>query len=79
MRIIDTDFVIPENLGLQLPTLIFSELFTMTVTVTDPDFNFSELGWKSFRHKRKLGGNPGSWALYQAIRIARLPPYMRLD
>ena len=26
-------------MGLPLPTLIFSELITMTVTVTDPDFN----------------------------------------
>ena len=24
----------------------------MTVTVTDPDFNFSELDWKSLRYKR---------------------------
>ena len=24
----------------------------MTVAVTDPDFNFSELDWKSFRYKR---------------------------
>ena len=24
----------------------------MTVTVTDPDFNFSELDWKSFRYKQ---------------------------
>ena len=27
-------------MGLPLPTLIVSELITMTVTVTDPDFNF---------------------------------------
>ena len=39
-------------MGLQLPTLLLSELITMTVTVTYPDLNFSELDRKSFRYKR---------------------------
>ena len=36
-------------MGIPLPTLILSEFILMTVTVTDPDFNFSEfelLGWE---------------------------------
>ena len=28
------------------------EFITMVVSVTDPDFYFSELDWKSFRYKR---------------------------
>ena len=38
------------NDGNMLPTF-FSELM-MTVTVTDPDFLFLELDWRSFSYKR---------------------------
>ena len=45
-------------MGLPLPTLILSELITITVTVTDPDFNSgSEKGFfsgKKKAHKHKL-------------------------
>ena len=33
-------------MGLPLPTLFYSELIAMTVTVTDPDFKLYELDWK---------------------------------
>ena len=39
-------------MGLLLPTFIFSELITMTITVTDADLNCPELDWNSFRYKR---------------------------
>ena len=37
--------------GITVAYFNFSELFSMTVIVTDPDFNFFELDWKSFRYK----------------------------
>ena len=39
-------------MGSPLPTIILFELITMTVTVTDPDFNFPEFDWKSIRYKQ---------------------------
>ena len=49
LRITDTDFVIPEPflsqsiMGSPSPTLIYSKLVTMTVTITDPDFSFENV------------------------------------
>ena len=48
ITITDTDFVLPEIfssqfiVGLPLPTLFFSELITVRITVTDTGFNFME-------------------------------------
>ena len=43
----------------------------MTITVTDPDFNFSELDWKSFRYTRYFrSGISGELGLWESLFLA---------
>ena len=41
----------------------------MTVTVTDPDFNFSELDWKAFRYGKFSGHRRAALDKRQNLRF----------